>query len=1275
VTDQPGAVPRHVLSPYVPRLAIDWLRRTPEALHRHVDGSLAFVDISGFTQLTERLTRLGRAGAEEMSDALNATFAELLAVAYEDGASLVKWGGDAVLLLFDGEAHAPRACRAAHRMRQTLRTVGRLSTGVGGVTLRMSVGIHSGTFDFFFVGDPMLHRELLVSGPGATRTALMEKAADAGQIGISAETASLIDPRCVGAPLSDGFLLRSRPDAPFHAAPRERDLSGIDIASTIPPPIRRRLLAGPGIAEHRIITVAFVEFSGTDALTERSGPDAVARALDECVRAVQHAVDDFDVTFFESDINADGGKIMLTAGAPVTDEHDEERMLRAARRIIEADGTLPLRIGVNRGPVFSGDFGPPFRRTFSVKGDAVNLAARVMGKAAPGQILATRPVVERSRTMFDVQVLPPFTVKGKRHPVEALSIGRAAGRIAGRAHDDGDGRRRHRLVGREDELAVLGRALDQARTGTGRCVVITGEPGIGKSRLVAEVRAMGTDLAQVEAVAAAYEATTPYATARTLLHHVLGLPAEAPGDAALAVLTERIGSSAPDLLAWLPALGPLLDVRIPDTVETAAVDERFRKSRLEDVTLRVLRALMPDPAIVVIEDAHLADAASADALSRIAATIDQQPWVLLVTRRDTDQGFRPEPGSGVDIVEPKPLDDAAALELMEDDADQVPLPPHVRAVLADRARGNPFFLRALADAARSAADVDALPETLESLLNSQIDELSVDERSVLRYAAVLGVRFTDTDLRALLVDQHLPSEVDALPRLSRFIEAEGRGRYRFRHALIREAAYEGLAVRRRRMLHGRAADHFEAVATDLDERSELLSVHYFQASRMDDAWKYSRTAARRALAKYSYPEAAQFLRRAVAASRGTTVHDPDDLRRVYEELGDAELHIGELVDARAAYRKGRRFADARPLIAAELLRKEALAEQRIGRLSQALRTLTRGMALLGDDGSRDAAAERARLACSYARCKEFQGRYRDAVRWGARAEEMAREAGDRRALAEAFEALHSASSMAGFAQERPYGRLALELFEELGDREGQSRAMNNLGVLAWFDGRGAEALEMFERSAAAATAAGDTLGAAATEHNVGDVLLRQGRLQEAERVLSPLVQVFRGLGSEDYRASTMRWLGLAAVRAGRLDAGRELIDEARECFERLGLAAEVVETDTAMAELLLASDDLAAAADLADDAIHRARALDAGYLLPVLHRLAGEARLRSGATAQAVAEFEEGLRQCRTQGAAETGFLLLDLALACEVDDPAAAETLRAQARLALQELDHSENP
>ena len=144
------------LKPYVPRLLIEWMKETPEARHRAVDGSLAFVDISGFTALTERLSRQGKIGAELMRDTLDGVFTALLDEAYDWGAGLLKWGGDALLLLFDGPEHAPRAARAAWEMQRTIERVGRLRVSGGTVTLRMSIGITTGTLDFFTAGS--VHR-------------------------------------------------------------------------------------------------------------------------------------------------------------------------------------------------------------------------------------------------------------------------------------------------------------------------------------------------------------------------------------------------------------------------------------------------------------------------------------------------------------------------------------------------------------------------------------------------------------------------------------------------------------------------------------------------------------------------------------------------------------------------------------------------------------------------------------------------------------------------------------------------------------------------------------------------------------------------------------------------------------------------------------------------------------------------------------------------------------------------------------------------------------
>ena len=145
------------------------------------------------------------------------------------------------------------------------------------------------------------------------------------------------------------------------------------------------------------------------------------------MRAIQEAALRYEVPFYETDVGKSSVKALLTAGAPSSTGHDEERMLRTLREIMEQDGLVPMRIGVNTGKVFTGDFGPPYRRAYRVFGDAINTAARVMSKADAGQILSTEIVLNRSRTIFDVTPIPPFAAKGKSEPVKASIVGPAIG--------------------------------------------------------------------------------------------------------------------------------------------------------------------------------------------------------------------------------------------------------------------------------------------------------------------------------------------------------------------------------------------------------------------------------------------------------------------------------------------------------------------------------------------------------------------------------------------------------------------------------------------------------------------------------------------------------------------------------------------------------------------------------------------------------------------------------------------------------------------------------
>ncbi len=368
---------------YLPRIVLHWEADAPSSNHQQIDGTMVFVDISGFTALSERLAMLGKVGAEEVTEVLGGCFKGLLAVAYPLGGRLIKFGGDALLLLFDGDGHEHRAVNAAVGMQSAMKRLGKVKTPVGNMTLKMSIGVNSGEFHFFLVGES--HRELILTGSAATATVEMEGFADATEIVVSRTTAAALPEASVGDPKGAGFLVRGPVPQIEGGSVDIRPAHG-DLEQFIPVAVRQAVVAGANEPEHRQVTVAFIQFMGVDSLLYERGPEAVAHALSDLVGRVQTAIDPRQVAFLATDIYDDGGKIILAAGAPTATGNDSERMLHALREIASHTYELPIKVGVNRGHVFAGDVGPSYRRTYTIMGDDVNLAARLMSAATPGTI-------------------------------------------------------------------------------------------------------------------------------------------------------------------------------------------------------------------------------------------------------------------------------------------------------------------------------------------------------------------------------------------------------------------------------------------------------------------------------------------------------------------------------------------------------------------------------------------------------------------------------------------------------------------------------------------------------------------------------------------------------------------------------------------------------------------------------------------------------------------------------------------------------------------------
>jgi class 3 adenylate cyclase/tetratricopeptide (TPR) repeat protein len=1215
------------LVPYVPLISLDWLTETPAKRHRQVEGTLVFADVSGFTQLTEQLTRKGKIGGEEMNDLLGECFTELLDVAYRYGGGVVKWGGDAVLLLFHGDGHTARACRAAHEMQRTMRTAGRLRTSSGPVTLRMSLGVHSGTFELFLVGD--LHRELVIAGPAATTTVRMEALAEAGEIALSRDAAAELDPACLGETRGPAVLLARAPEAEEHPAPPVGDVSAIAFELLVPIDIREHLLADESEPEHRPLTTAFVHFGGLDEAMAQRGPAAVADDLEELLGSVQRIARLHGVTFFDTDAAENGGKILLIAGAPRSSGNDEERMLRAVGTIMAAGGPLPLRIGVNWGRTFVADFGPPYRRTYSVKGDAVNLAARLMARAEPGQILVAADVLDRSRARFDVEAVEPFRAKGKTEPVQAFVLGRPLGTA-------GVDRDLPPLVGREQELATLMGGLESLRLSSGSIFEVVGEPGLGKSRLLEELRSYASEIPALSVECDEYASSTAYGAVRSLLRDLLGMSGDESGAEVEAALRICVDSTAPHLASWIPLLGTVMGHDLADTPESAPLDEQFRRERLHEVTAELLGLLVAGPAMLVFEDAHWMDEASANLLAHVAGQLELRPWMVVTTRREQESGFHAPDGSGAVRIELRPLDAEQASALLHASSEESPLLPHEIEALAERSGGNPLFLTELLTAAREAGGVDALPDSVESLLMSQIDRLSPSDRRLLRSAAVIGQVFS-ADLLGEVIEATLSDP--ELDRLSDFVvdHDDGDRHFRFRHALVRDAAYEGLSFRRRRALHGSVGEAIERRVTgEAGDEAGVLSLHFFHAGDLDRAWRYSRVAGDRAKRVYANAEAADFYERALAASshRSRDRVGATEVAAVSESLGDVRVRLGDFESAGEAYRSSRRQQPSDPVEAARLMLKQALVPWRLGRYPQALRWLTRAIGVLEGQSSTEAVRERARLYAWKGVIRQKQGHPKEAIEWCRRAIDDAEPSGADDALAQAYYILDWAYAALGRFDEAVYSPRALAIYEELGDLVRQGSILNNQGAIAFYRGRWSDSIDFYERAQEVWERAGDRWSAAFAVVNRAEVLLDQGRLDEAEPLMRSSLRIARASRSGSRIAEVLRYYGRLLGRSGRYGEARELLEEARSEFERAREHGEVLLTDARAAELLAFEGRAEEALSLTGTTLDRAKTVEGIFVLvPLLHRIRGISLVQLGRFDEARDSIVDSVVHARAESA------------------------------------------
>ncbi len=844
---------RYTISTYLPRhlvahcLATDnngpWLE--------WVDGSLLFADVSGSTALAERLTNLGHEGSEIVTGTLNTFFDTMIRIIEAAGGDLLTFGGDALLVLFQGPGHAHIATRTALDLLQICgndaqgqarfqRTV----PGVGTFSLYIHIGVESGRVALVSAGQADSLRYSAI-GSVVNRVARAESYGNRSELVVGPQTWSSIAPDACGIALEAGYV-RVETLAVAHLPPAP--LPTLDLITTpslqsipllihqldrispyLPDNLLNRILVDPQRprieADLRPVTVLFAQILGLANLVEYLDPDHAARVFDVLLWPIQTAIKSYGGILNKLDLAEEGDKLLAIFGAPVAFEDHAERAARAALAMFATDilhhatiqalppnllPSIQMRIGLNTGSVFAGNVGNETRKEYTVMGDAVNVAARVMTRTPWSEIWCSAATARRISQRVVCDDRGHVTVKGKAEPIQVLRlIGQRATPFDLHAVDGP-------LVGRHQELAWLSDHLVATHAGHGRVVRICGDAGIGKSHLSAALleQAYELDMRVIGVTCLSYATNIPFAPWAEWLKSLCAIEASDPPPVRIDKLTARLDGIEEHVTDWLPLLAELIRVEMPDNRLTRPLEPQQRQARRFELLTALLRATAleqsllyagtdqpnasnqsPPGLLVLFDDLHWADPASLDLWQYMAARIDDIPVLLLGVHRpqltwdstpldlyahtvtrdssrtsdaddadDTEQHTTTPDQAFVLQLDELPLQDCEAL--IQTRLGDHPLSSDLRRKIVARAGGNPLFLKELLlsvttdeqqlvlgdpDALDQAMShtLDDLPDSLRELLLARIDRLDESSRALLRIASVIGQRFPFGVLQSL----------------------------------------------------------------------------------------------------------------------------------------------------------------------------------------------------------------------------------------------------------------------------------------------------------------------------------------------------------------------------------------------------------------------------------------------------------------------------------------------------------------------------------------------
>jgi class 3 adenylate cyclase/predicted ATPase len=866
------------LASYIPAIVTRRLSADPRPLHQPqaeiVAAAVLCADVSGFTALTEALAKQGPAGVEKVAAGLNTYFGRLIEITAAHGGDVVKFAGDALTAVWVAEGSSARAAEAAVACGLAIQSALHACPIDDGIQLSLRIGVAAGRIALVHVGGLGGRWELVLVGPAIEAVRAAEALARPGEVVVSRRVAGMLGGRVDGEPRGDlGFsrvaaLREAVVPAPL-VRPALPDAAEAALRGYVPPAVIARLSAGQSsfLAELRRLSVLFINFPDLKHQTP-------LMEAQEVMVAVQQIVETWEGTIGHLSVDHHGTTVLVAFGLPpLAHEDDAVRAVEAAQQVRELHKRLGWRAncGIASGRAFCGTVGSAERCEYTVLGDVVNLAARLMQAGDGKSVLCDHYTFVAARGQFLFENLPPISVKGKADaiPIYTPASARLPGRSQAQRAVSGPmpvaGRGKQTLVGRMRERGVLVNGLHEMLRGKSATIVVEGEAGLGKTRLADDLldQAEAAGVIRLLGAREVSEAAGPYHAWQPIFAAIFGLNQgtdSGQGSDPWQRVVSGLRRLVPAAVSRAPLLGAVLPIDAVDNDRTAPLQGRARAEQTRMLLVQILLAyLKGHPAVLLLEDAQRFDSASWALLADVREEV--HPLLVVIVTGPVDSDNEPaaaelrqilaEPGTYHLQLQPLSLAETENLVCRRLGVSR--LPPEVASFIYERAEGHPFFSEELASALRDAGFITIwngecllsheagdlrtakFPDNLEAVITSRIDRLQQQHQLVLKVAAVLGRVFSLGLLRAIYPIEadkaQLPEYLQALERRGLLLPKPNaaEGTFLFKHALTQEVAYNLLPFAQRQQLHQAVAEHFERVhGNKLELYYPLLAHHWYR---------------------------------------------------------------------------------------------------------------------------------------------------------------------------------------------------------------------------------------------------------------------------------------------------------------------------------------------------------------------------------------------------------------------------------------------------------------